>query len=249
VESQAPPTIVVEKHERMMNNPIAPPAAEPPMPRTDDKSSWITPALLQEYAQNGFVVLRGFCSDRELELLRNEADRVMGGKEGVLKGLERQSAFFERELTGGGHYSLVSGLVCDELKPSTCGYFDKPVDQVSTTKFAPAVVEPHRDGGGKNDGATLWIALDGADVTNGCLHYIPGSHTAELDPHAKPFSPPPEGRTGGVPAEVSAGDAIIHSAKIVHFSEASTIPKRRRAVNYFYTAAASVNAKKAASAT
>jgi len=200
---------------------------------TESKMALFTPDLKAEYDRDGFVVLRGFYSPEELDLLRRNADRAMDGREGVRKNLQHGDAFFGSEIMGGGHHGLVSSLVGDDLVPATCGYFDKPIG-TSTP------IEPHRDGGGFIDGATLWIALDDADTTNGCMHYTAGSHL-NIHESLPAFALPPEGRDGGTPIEASAGDAIIHSAKVVHFSEKSTQPRRRRALTYFYWSARTVN--------
>merc|ERR1712100_394903 len=103
-----------------------------------------------------------------------------------------------------------------------------PMDKDSPT---PPTIEPHKDGGGVLDGATMWIALDDADVKNGCMWYTPGSHLEAIDPDAPPnFGTLPEGRTGGVPAEAKAGDVIVHSARTIHFSNQVTEMRRRRAL-------------------
>lgn len=195
----------------------------------NDKSHLWTRELQKNYECDGFVLLRGFLDDAELELLRSEAARTTGGRPGVRKNLESSDAFFAAQLSSGGHLGIMRRLAGD-LRQATAGYFDKEVGASNT-------VEPHRDGGGTMGGATCWIALDDADESNGCLHYTPGSHLG-FEPPQKPFahaiSAPPEGRTGGIPIAARAGDAIIHDAKVVHFSERATEPRRRRALTFFY---------------
>lgn len=93
----------------------------------------------------------------------------------------------------------------------------------------------HVDGMGKQDGATMWIALDPSDLANGCLCYVKGSHR---DVHSATalasFSEDSEGATC-IPAQ--PGDAIIHSSRTVHWSRKScSSDRRRRAVSYFYWA-------------
>jgi len=193
---------------------------------THDKSDRWTSAIQQAYERDGFVLLRGLYDQAELELLRSAAARSTGGKPGVRKGLEKHDEFFAIELSSGGHLGLMRQLAGERLIGATAGYFDKEVGASST-------VEPHRDGGGTMGGATIWVALDDADVSNGCLHYTPGSHLA-FEPPKYAYAAPPEGRTGGIPVEARAGDAIIHDAKVVHFSERATEPRRRRALTFFY---------------
>merc|ERR1719502_821674 len=110
-----------------MVDPAAEAPAAAPLACTEDKSSWWSPELSRQYAQSGYVVLKGFYGERELKLLRDEAAAVMGGKEGLRKCLEQDSAFFAHELEGGGHHALVSRLVGDAIVGSAVGYFDKPL--------------------------------------------------------------------------------------------------------------------------
>jgi len=199
---------------------------------TGDKSALLTPDLLEAYQRDGYVILSGFLTPHELETYRNECATAMNGKSGVRKDMHKASPYFGAELAGGGQYNIMRTLVGDELVNNMCGFFDKPMDKNSPT---PPTIEPHKDGGGVLDGATMWIALDDADVTNGCMWYTPGSHLDPIDPKAPPnFGTLPEGRTGGVPAEVQAGDVIVHSARTVHFSNAVTEMRRRRALTFFY---------------
>ena len=66
----------------------------------------------------------------------------------------------------GKHLALLEALLEDTLAPASAGYFDK------LTGGRAVPVGPHRDSGGQRSGATLWIALDRADETNGCLNYL-----------------------------------------------------------------------------
>jgi len=188
-----------------------------------DKMCLLTPEVEAAYARDGFVLLKSFLSPAEVEILRTESGRLMENfkypprNPGIRKNLNRDDAFFEDFAENGAQRAIVSGLVHDDVETATCAFFDKPID-------VSGAVEPHRDGGGLTDGATIWIALDDAHVDNGCLHYVPGSQEGEADP----------ARAGGVPVPVSAGDAIVHSSRCIHYSEPSRLPQRRRAVSCFY---------------
>jgi len=98
----------------------------------------------------------------------------------------------------------------------------------------------------------LWIALDDATQTNGCLWVIPGSHkggtktryrlkteevTAEngekrtvrklyFDP---PITPGMFREEGGIPVEVKAGSLVLLHGDVVHYSYANTSPNQRHA--------------------
>lgn len=88
-------------------------------------------------------------------------------------------------------------------------------------------------------GLTMWVALDDADVDNGCLHYAPGSHLggerapanfldqAELGVRsALPALELPE-RAEAVPAR--AGDVLLHDPLVLHTSPGNHTQRPRRA--------------------
>jgi ectoine hydroxylase-related dioxygenase (phytanoyl-CoA dioxygenase family) len=101
-----------------------------------------------------------------------------------------------------------------------------------------------------DDTITCWLALDDADVANGCLHYITGSHKQGLsehgtipgDPNESNLSPSPEhikhcidlaeaengGRRGVVAAVVPKGGVVLHHSLTLHCSEANTSDRWRR---------------------
>ena len=108
---------------------------------------------------------------------------------------------------------------------------------------------------------TMWLALDEADVENGCLRYEAGSATADggvVRPHCASgvmgFSQVLErynavDRPGGtgVDTEVAVpaapGDLILHHARMAHRADANTSSTRhRRALGaIFYGASAKVD--------
>lgn len=94
---------------------------------------------------------------------------------------------------------------------------------------------------------TIWIALDDADASNGCLRVIPGSHAGDLQPIE------PTANTESILKRlmdqslanegdarelvVQAGDCIVIHPRIIHGSRANTSARWRRglAVRYIPT--------------
>ncbi|MBM3459392.1 MAG: phytanoyl-CoA dioxygenase family protein [Armatimonadetes bacterium] len=81
---------------------------------------------------------------------------------------------------------------------------------------------------------TCWMALDDADLENGCMHYYPGSHRQGLIAHRAIQGTPhlvPDGlrREDSVAAPVPAGGLILHHSETVHWSPANPSPRWRRA--------------------
>ena len=81
---------------------------------------------------------------------------------------------------------------------------------------------------------TCWLALDDADVDNGCLWVIPGSHRAGTKPHVNggsgPFRVGYEGPpTDGVAVPVARGSVLVFSSLLMHRSGPNTTDRSRRA--------------------
>lgn len=92
-----------------------------------------------------------------------------------------------------------------------------------------------------------WIALDDADVDNGCLWVLPGSHrTGQLFPtrhHGRPdeFDPTDESfgfdDTGAIPVEVAAGTVVFFNGYLLHRSQRNRSDRTRMAlVNHYMNA-------------
>ena len=91
-------------------------------------------------------------------------------------------------------------------------------------------------------GLTLWLALDDADPDNGCLHYIPGTHTLGERQPTNFISPgeaswrtdlPPmlweEREHEAVAATAAAGGLLAHDPLTWHMSPPNRTTRHRRA--------------------
>ena len=194
--------------------------------------------IKRDFDRDGYVVLRGFLSAEELEELRDHSERCLREIEesveypGVAKNLNKLDPWFEDQLERGKQTELIAHLLGDELEPASAAWFDRLPGESSGIK-------PHIDAlGHRRKGATLWIALDRADMENGCLFYGKGTHLQEVPGHydLEGWSSSSE---QAVAIEVEPGDAIVHSSLTVHWSDANRSQRSRQAISYFYWAASS----------
>ncbi|MFC3229809.1 phytanoyl-CoA dioxygenase family protein [Marinibaculum pumilum] len=89
---------------------------------------------------------------------------------------------------------------------------------------------------------TAWIALEDADLENGCLHYAEGSHLHGIVPHEAPperpydlLIPPARAATREmVPAPVPAGGVSFHHGGTWHQSADNRSDRWRRACAIHY---------------
>jgi ectoine hydroxylase-related dioxygenase (phytanoyl-CoA dioxygenase family) len=83
---------------------------------------------------------------------------------------------------------------------------------------------------------SIWVALDEAELDNGCMWYVRGSHETPLRPHW------PAGTGGGAlqcecsedepgatPVPLQPGSAAAHSGHTLHYSRGNTTASHRRA--------------------
>jgi ectoine hydroxylase-related dioxygenase (phytanoyl-CoA dioxygenase family) len=80
---------------------------------------------------------------------------------------------------------------------------------------------------------TCWLALDDADLDNGCLWVIPGSHRHGTVRHRNGDGPFRVGHDGdpaeGVPVPVPRGSVLVFSSLLMHRSGPNTTERQRRA--------------------
>ncbi|GAB4451317.1 MAG: hypothetical protein OHK0029_00250 [Armatimonadaceae bacterium] len=130
---------------------------------------------LADFDEFGFSVVRELLSVEECEPLKAEAQAVLqggdGGGHGVVVGMAVRSDLF-REFAA--HPRILDALE-RVLGPDIEFLSDKIVYKSATMDFA----SPWHQDWTYWEGAhkiSVWIALDPANIENGCLKLVPGSH-------------------------------------------------------------------------
>jgi ectoine hydroxylase-related dioxygenase (phytanoyl-CoA dioxygenase family) len=116
---------------------------------------------------------------------------------------------------------------------------------------APKTVSWHQDASywpiTPSKTATVWLAIDDADVENACMRFIPGSHhhghltyhLSEEDERNVLFQTVTDAAAYGDPidVELKAGEMSIHSDMLLHSSLANASDRRRCGLTLRYCAA------------
>ena len=93
---------------------------------------------------------------------------------------------------------------------------------------------------------TCWLALDDAEVDNGCLWVIPGSHKQGTIAHQNGAGPFRVGHDGpdvdGVAVPVKRGSVLVFSSLLMHRSGPNVTDRPRRAWILQYCSAAATSA-------
>ncbi len=219
------------------------------------------------YRRDGFALVEGFVSHDELAMLRDETARVCRGElrlngagaatSSELSDIDVQRQFlcihFPHKVSAAmlgllSHPRAVGSLVeviGPDVKAMQSMLFVKSEGKPGQAWHQDEYFIPTRD----RSLTAIWVALDDATVSNGCLWVLPGSHRAgiiyperEIDDtrfdctsEAYRF---PYRDVDSVPIEVAAGSAVIFNGYLLHRSLPNTSPGslRRAVVNHYMSA-------------
>ena len=211
------------------------------------------------YRRNGFAVCPNLLNSTELQGLRTEMTKIARGQLGEVAGLstnlpsnESEAATIGRYLAFHHPHKLSSVLQATlrhvrivavlrkllgtpNIKAMQSMYFVKGPGKPGQAWHQDEHYIPTRD----RSLVGAWLAVEDADVHNGCLWMHPGSHRAGVlyamgahddarfdatgEAHSFPYA-----REGGEPCEVRAGTVIFFNGYVLHRSLPNTTPNRTR---------------------
>ena len=220
----------------------------------------LTPEQWQFFWQNGYIKIENFLTSELFEQMSEEYERVYqdaeekdgygnftdqtraqeGDKVVNIVQVCEQNIFFRQLL----YYPLMLDIVEDLIGPNIQLFHDhliyKPAEYGGPVFW-------HQDNQAwqcvPTSNVSCWITLDDADVKNGALHYVRGSHRTTMGQEVDPL-------TGRLPnideiieaspvdiVEVKAGDAIFHHCLTIHSSAENRSNRQRRthSVIFFVT--------------
>ena len=218
----------------------------------------ITDAEIEFFDDNGYVICPKVLHAAELENFRDEsarliaevqaggpADKLCGrGPEGIpyyLNMLHANPNSFSLRLLAN---PFVGDLLTRMVGPDFIPCYESLVFKLPGNGSS---VPWHRDGNALIEGERVFnidIYPDRSTVANSCVWVVPGSHKWEQD---RAMDLAFRGRDnfeipGAVPAELEAGDVLLHHVKVLHGSTVNQTNELRRVV-YFDNRAMSWNEK------
>jgi ectoine hydroxylase-related dioxygenase (phytanoyl-CoA dioxygenase family) len=215
-----------------------------------------------QYESDGYGVLGAFLSPTEVAEALTECDRLAATVKGRTEShggfnLEAPEGGYGSQSGGGASYPGVLRKVQDVVDHSA--FFrdlsnqprfiervqplvGRPVElKTSVLWYKPAHVgsaKPWHQDAAYLDAATgpyqvsVWIALDAATEENGCLQFLPRSHSAGAIAHEGSEPQLTVEPRSVVVCELAPGAAVLFSALTLHASEENRSPNPRRAVMY-----------------
>ena len=208
--------------------------------------------LREEFAANGYVVVRQFLPPADFAELRQQIDRYIAEvvpqlpdshaffqdrqRPETLKQMQHMGTdpWFEAYTRHARWVELAAALLDEPCEAKSPEWFNKPAGTEHPTP-------PHQDNYyfclRPPSVLTMWLALDRVDEENGCLRYVPGSHQLGLRPHGATevlgfsqgitdYGPDDEARE--VLMRLEPGDLIVHHGETIHRAEPNRTTDRPR---------------------
>jgi phytanoyl-CoA hydroxylase len=215
--------------------------------------------LKARFDRDGYAVLPGWLNADELQKLKGEVERFL--RDGLpalppgaavreikdrpetlkLVPLPAATDPYFNDLRSKGKFRDLADLTLG--RPS--------VTQALTWMNKPAKVgsdtPPHQDGYyymlQPSEAVAMWLALEDADETNGCMRYIPGSHLRGMRRHGRSgtlgfsqgisdYSDADRQAEVAIPAR--PGDIIVHHCLTIHRADANLSNRERKAIQLVY---------------
>jgi phytanoyl-CoA hydroxylase len=207
----------------------------------------LTDAQLQQYTNDGYVLLPKLMDDKTLSAIRDEEARFRGSPGPTeLTVFRSQLCNYSQTLRDfcmtGPHVPIMQQLI----GPNVAFWFNQFVTKLPDAASGKSEFPWHQDNGyGAIEPATnvtIWFALDDVDLHNGCVWVKPESHKLGLLEHksvsAENWHLTLKVEGDGVPAILKAGEAVAFTGLTLHRSKLNHTDKPRRAFFAEYADAA-----------
>jgi ectoine hydroxylase-related dioxygenase (phytanoyl-CoA dioxygenase family) len=219
----------------------------------------LTGEQLAFYHANGYLTVGCVASEQEIARIRvlydhmfvSRTGRSAGdhydlvgadeeGEEPLLVQILQPSKYFP-ELKETALYRNVVELIRQILGPNAKFFGDHAINKPPNGAETPwhqdeAYWDPQKD----HRALSVWIPLQPATISNGCMHFIPGSHRLDVlehqpignDPrvHGLEIVPGSFDFSGAVACELPPGGATFHGGRMLHYTPGNTTKDYRRAL-------------------
>jgi ectoine hydroxylase-related dioxygenase (phytanoyl-CoA dioxygenase family) len=212
------------------------------------------------YHENGYLSVDRVATEQEIAEIRTLYDRMFAsrtgrnvgdhfdlagadeeGKEPLLVQILQPGKYFP-ELRETALYRNVEELIRQLVGPEAIFFGDhainKPPKHGAETPWHQdeAYWDPEKD----HRAISVWIPLQPATISNGCMHFIPGSHRIDVLEH-RPIGddsrvhglevvPGIFDFSGAVACELPSGGATFHGGRMLHYTPGNTTEDYRRAL-------------------
>jgi ectoine hydroxylase-related dioxygenase (phytanoyl-CoA dioxygenase family) len=222
----------------------------------------LTPAQIASYRDQGFLIIENFLDARELEQWRAATDDAVRerlkntGWKGLNNQGEQDDAFYKQVFIQciklADTHAAMRALIFDERLGRLAGTL-AGVDGIRIWHDQALIKPPygnptawHLDDPywsfSSRDALSIWVALDDATLSNGCMAYLPGTHHEARYENVGIganfgglFNVYPEWKKrAAVLAPIPAGSCALHNGLTAHAAGANMTNRPRRAMTCAY---------------
>lgn len=218
----------------------------------------LTQVQIEQFHRDGFLALDALIASEEVEQLRLIYDRLFEERTGWDRGDQFDLAGTDEgaaalpQLLGPSRYApelretqyvrsartIARQLLGpDMLEGNGEHMIYKPAGRGAATPWHQD--QAYHDPTTRQRGVNFWLPLDDATVDSGCLHFVPGSHELDVLPHhpinndprihGLEVDEPERWSADSVACPIPAGGATLHASYMLHYAEANTSGRPRRA--------------------
>lgn len=227
--------------------------------KSDEPVTKLSDDAIAQFERDGFLTLDAITTTEEIAWLREVYDRLIDEKVGWeegnqfdLAGTDEDGEAALPQILGPSRY--VPELLETHYRKNAAAIARQILgDGLSDRVGEHMIYKPPRRGAAtpwhqdqayhdptlKYRGVNFWMPLDDVTVDSGCLQFVPGSHRLDVLPHHSINHDPrihglevdhPEQYTDqAVACPIPAGGATIHACYLLHYAEANTTDRPRRA--------------------
>ena len=208
------------------------------------------------YRQDGFLLVEDFLNESELAVWRESIDEAMNKREGRRLPFDESDPgkkagnehVFTQRINLWMDHPGVKKLMIDERIGKMAARLEG-VDGIRVWHDQALVKEPwanptawHQDNTkwsfSSQHAITIWIALDEANLQNGCMFFLPGTQSRRLEQDFATIESvgslfrayPDLANRDPVAAILPAGGCSFHNGLMVHAAHANMTPRTRRAM-------------------
>ena len=210
------------------------------------------------YRENGYLVIEGFLDGRELDEWRQYTGEAVAQRleSKTMNNQQGQDDYYARVFTQclrladthEGMHRLMFDRRLGKMAATLAG-----IDAVRIWHDQALIKPPHGNptawhldnpywSFSSRDSLSIWVALDDATLSNGCMYYVPGSHKAArfescgigTDQGALFKLYPEWSSIETAPCPCPAGSAVWHNGLTAHGAGANMTPHARRAMTCGY---------------
>lgn len=200
--------------------------------------------ILKDYQEKGAVFPIDVLSQEELQNAKNEIENFLKKNDYKLDSLNRHKPHiylkWVRDLAK--HPKIIEPLKRILGEDILLWYSVVFVKMPGTGEKIPWHQDSTYWAMNEEKGLTVWLALSDVNPENGCMYYIPGSHTLPDLPHVisrdqsnmlhRGQKLKGVDEAGMRPIEINAGQASIHELRTLHKSEPNTSPAPRLGIAF-----------------